>query len=166
MVDTIPFTKELLLEKQLKLIQLIYQLRKKPVTNLSKIPDHLYPLLQKSVTNLSEHQQNQFEKLVAEYQYVFAENDFDLGNFIEIEHAIDTGTASPIKQRMRRTPLDFVHEEESHLQTMLNAGIIEPLTSVWASQPVLIRKRNDKVRWCIDYRKLNSVTKKMSIPYH
>lgn len=74
---------------------------KKPITNLSKISDYLYPLLQKSVRNLSESQQNQFENLVAEYQDVFAENGFDLENFIEIEHAIDTGTASPIKQRMR-----------------------------------------------------------------
>lgn len=56
---------------------------------------------------------------------------------------------------MRRTPLDFVHEEESHLQTMLNAGIIEPSTLESASPPVLIRKRDGKVRWCIDYRKLN-----------
>lgn len=107
---------------------------------------------------MSEHQQNQFEKLVSEYQDVFAENVFDLGNFIEMEHAIDTGTAPPIKQRMRRTPLDFVHKEESHLQTMLNAGIIEPSTSEWASPPVLIRKRDGKVRWCIDYRKLNSLS--------
>lgn len=60
---------------------------------------------------------------------------------------------------MRRTPLDFAHEEESHLQTMLNAGIIEPSISELASPPVLIRKRDGKVRWCIDYRKLNSVTK-------
>lgn len=74
---------------------------KKPITNLSKIPDYLYPLLQKSVRNLSESQQIQFENLVAEYQDVFDENGFDLENFIEIEHAIDTGTASPIKQRMR-----------------------------------------------------------------
>lgn len=65
---------------------------------------------------------------------------------------------------MRRTTLDFVHEEESHLQTMLNAGIIEPSTSEWASPPVLIRNRDGKVRWCIDYRKLNSVTKKDVYP--
>lgn len=50
---------------------------------------------------------------------LFGKNNFDLGNFIEIKHAIDTGTAFPKKQRMRRTSLDFVHEEESHLQ-MLN----------------------------------------------
>lgn len=65
---------------------------------------------------------------------------------------------------MRRTPFDFVHEEESHLQTMLNAGIIEPSTTEWAHSPVLIRKRNGKVRWCKDYRKLNFVTKKDVYP--
>lgn len=76
----------------------------------------------------------------------FAENEFDLGNFREIKHSINTGSSTPIKQRMRRTPLDFAHEEEAHLKTMLNAGIIEPSTSEWASPLVLIRKRDGKVR--------------------
>lgn len=138
----------------------------KPATTFSKIPDYLKPFLQKSVVNFSECQQEQLENFVTEYQDVFAENDFDPGNFSEIEHSIDTGTATPVKQRMRRTPLDFVQEEESHLQTMLKAGIFEPSSSEWASPTVLIRKRDGKVRWCIDYRKLNSVTKKMSTQYH
>lgn len=102
--------------------------------------------------------------LLKEYQDVFAENEFDLGTFTEIEHSINTGSASPIKQRMRRTPLDFVQEEENHLHTMLEAGVIEPSTSEWASPPVFVRKRDCKVRWCIDYRKLNSVTKRDVYP--
>ncbi|VDH93238.1 Hypothetical predicted protein [Mytilus galloprovincialis] len=47
---------------------------------------------------------------------------------------------------------------------MLDAGIIEPSISEWASAPVLVRKRDGNVRWCIDYRKLNSVTKKDVYP--
>ena len=53
----------------------------------------------------------------------------------------------------------LAQEEESHLQKMLDAGVIEPSISEWASPPVLIRERDGKVRWCIDYLKLNSVTK-------
>jgi hypothetical protein len=58
----------------------------------------------------------------------------------------------------------FAQEEESHLQKMLDADVIEPSISEWASPPVLIHKRDGKVRWCIDYRKLNSVAKKDVYP--
>lgn len=50
------------------------------------------------------------------------------------------------------------------MQTMLEAGIIKQSNSKWASLPVLVRKKDGKVRWCIDYRKLNSVTKKDVYP--
>jgi hypothetical protein len=40
--------------------------------------------------------------LLSEYSDVFAQDDLDLGNFTELEHAIDTGTAKPVKLRMRR----------------------------------------------------------------
>ena len=65
---------------------------------------------------------------------------------------------------MRRTPLHFVNEEKEQLMKMLQAGVIEPSISEWASPPVLIRKSDDKVRYAIDYRKLNSVTKKAVYP--
>ena len=44
------------------------------------------------------------------------------------------------------------------------AGVIEPSYSEWASPPVLVRKRDGGVRWCIDYRKLNTVTRKDVYP--
>ena len=47
---------------------------------------------------------------------------------------------------------------------MLKAGIIQPSVSEWASAPVLVRKRDGGVRWCIDYRALNAVTRKDVYP--
>lgn len=47
---------------------------------------------------------------------MFAKYEFDLGNFTAVEHSIDTGSAKPIKQRMRRTPMGFAEEEEAHLK--------------------------------------------------
>lgn len=60
-----------------------------------------------------------------------------------------------MKQGMRRTPVGF-EKEEAHLQKMLDAGVIKPSSSEWASAPVLVRKRDGGVRLCIDYRVLNS----------
>ncbi|MCG7869896.1 MAG: DDE-type integrase/transposase/recombinase, partial [Candidatus Thiodiazotropha taylori] len=42
--------------------------------------------------------------------------------------------------------------------------MIQESSSDWASSPVLIRKRDGTVRWCIDYRKLNNVTVKDVFP--
>ena len=65
---------------------------------------------------------------------------------------------------MRRTPACFAEEEEAHLKKMLDAGVIQPSMSDWASAPVLIRKRDGNLRWCIDYRALNAVTVKDVFP--
>ena len=65
---------------------------------------------------------------------------------------------------LRRTPLQFVDEEKQQLSRMLAAGVIEPSTSEWASAPVLIRKSDGRVRYAIDYRKLNAVTRKEVYP--
>ena len=102
--------------------------------------------------------------LLTSFEDVFARSEFDLGHFSGIEHTIDTGHARPIKLRMRRTPPCFIGEEEAHLKKMLQAGVIQDSTSDWASAPVLIRKRDGSVRWCIDYRLLNEVTVKDVFP--
>ena len=65
---------------------------------------------------------------------------------------------------MRRTPLGFEAEEERHLHSMLNSEVIQPSSSEWSSPPVLVRKKDGGVRWCIDYRALNNVTKKDVFP--
>ena len=65
---------------------------------------------------------------------------------------------------MRRTPLGFEKEEEEHLQQLLEKGIIEPSSSEWVSPPVLVRKKDGTMRYCIDFRKLNSVTDKDVYP--
>ena len=47
---------------------------------------------------------------------------------------------------------------------LLNIGVIQPSSSEWASPPVLIRKKDGKVRWCIDYCALNNATIKDAFP--
>lgn len=121
-------------------------------------------MYQQAVTNLSESEAHTFLSLLMEYRDIFARSEFDLGNFTDIEHPISTEAAKPIKMKMRRTPASFVPEEESHLQKMLKAGVNRPSLSEWCSAPVLIRKRDGSVRWCVDYRALNNVTIKDVFP--
>ena len=128
------------------------------------IPDRVKLMVENSKEHLSEEQVTKLTDCLMEYEDVFARDEFDLGDFTEIQHEVDTGEAKPVKERMRRTPACFVEEEEAHLKKMLDAGVIQPSTSDWAAAPVLIRKRDGSVRWCIDYRGLNSVTIKDVFP--
>ena len=81
-----------------------------------------------------------------------------------IEHAIDTQGAAPIKQRYRRFAPPLQKEINQQLDKLLRQGIIEPSMSPWASPLVPVRKKNGKLRICVDFRAVNDVTKKDSFP--
>ena len=65
---------------------------------------------------------------------------------------------------MQRAPLGFKNEEEDNLKLLLDTGVITEPSSGWASAPVLVRKKDGTVRYCIGYRSLNSKTKKDLFP--
>ncbi|GFO25159.1 Pol polyprotein [Plakobranchus ocellatus] len=65
---------------------------------------------------------------------------------------------------MRHTPLHFRSDDDGHMDKMLSAGVIQPSMSELVSPPVLVRKRDGSVRWRVDYRALNNITKKDVFP--
>lgn len=129
-----------------------------------KTAPHVQELYQRSIVQLNESESEVLKTLLLDYEDVFAKHDLDLGNYTATTHRIHTGDAAPVKMRMRRTPLGFQKEEETLLQSMLEQGIIQPSESEWAAAPVIVRKRCGGLRYCVDFRKLNSVTQKDAFP--
>ena len=100
-------------------------------------------------------------KTLMRYSDVF---DPSLGHTTVVTHKIDTGDAAPIRQYPRRLPYAYREETDKQVSDMLQKGVIKPSNSPWASPIVLVKKKDGSFRFCIDYRKLNAVTKKDAHP--
>ena len=79
-------------------------------------------------------------------------------------HSIDTGDSAPIRCGPYKIPQKLEEEVNNEIEKMLAHGIIEPSTSPWASPVVIIPKPDGSIRFCVDYRKLNNVTKMDAYP--
>jgi len=108
--------------------------------------------------------------LINEYRDLFIDNDCELGAIKGMKVHIDTGDSPPIRLRPYRCPLNTRKYIESAVKEMLEAGVIRESNSSYAFPVVLADKRtepgSDKTtkRFCVDFRKLNSVIKPMSFP--
>jgi hypothetical protein len=104
------------------------------------------------------------KELLTEYEGIFAGDDEDSGRTNNVYHRIDTGDARPIRQPPRRIPLGKQVEVRDLLGDIQPHGVIEESDSPWSSPVVQVRNKNGELRFCVDYRKLNDVTKKDSFP--
>ena len=113
---------------------------------------------------LKWQERDSLRQLLPEKNPVFVVEEGEHGNTDLVQMTIDTRDATPIKQPLRRTPFAARQEVANQLRKMQSQGIIQPSTSSWASPVVLVRKNDGSLRFCIDYRALNSVTKTDQFP--
>ena len=102
------------------------------------------------------------EQLLKRYEDVFSQSDTDIGHTDTVRHRIDLHDNTPFKQRPRRIPPALFSEVKEHLKQLLDGSIIRKSKSPWSSNVVLCRKKNNKLRMCVDFRQLNLKTKKDS----
>ncbi|GFX07415.1 hypothetical protein TNCV_5091301 [Trichonephila clavipes] len=113
---------------------------------------------------LSDEQRNKLSELLWKFSGLFTKTDKSTAAKTNVKPRIFTGDHAPINQRAYRvspTERRIIHEE---VQKMLDEGIVQPSESPWSSPVVLVRKKDGSWRFCVDYRKLNSVTKKDVYP--
>ena len=79
-------------------------------------------------------------------------------------HEIDTGDSLPIRSPPYKVPQKLEKEVNREVEKMLEMGIIRPSKSPWASPIVIVPKPDGTIRFCVDYRKLNSITKMDAYP--
>ena len=106
------------------------------------------------------HHQEKLRNLVTEYTDVMARDELDLGHYRGVEHTIELDDPKPFKQRYRRIPPHMFEEVRDHLRQQEVEGVIRPSKSQYSSPVVCCRKKDGKLRLCVDYRLLNSRTRK------
>lgn len=79
-------------------------------------------------------------------------------------HDIDVGDHPPIRQKSHHVTPIILQAMWEEVARLLKEEIIEPSDSDWASPVVMIKKSNGQWRFCIDFRKVNTVSKKDAYP--
>ena len=95
---------------------------------------------------------------------IFSLEQNEIGCTDTAEHVIELLDTKPFKERFQQIAPPLVEEVRKHIQEMLDGGAICPSQSPWCNMVVLVRKKDGGLRFCIDFRWLNSWTKKDAYP--
>ncbi|UYV81543.1 hypothetical protein LAZ67_20001490, partial [Cordylochernes scorpioides] len=114
--------------------------------------------------DLSEEQQSQILSILKRYEKIFDKNNEPVKQTSVTKHKIETGNHQPIKHRPYRVSPTERQAIQTEVDKMLDAGIIRHSESPWSSPVILVKKKDGNWRFCVDYRRLNKVTKKDVYP--
>lgn len=109
-------------------------------------------------SDVSQEWKDRIVNKLREIPEVFAHHDLDFGRTDKIKHHIRLHDETPFKHRARPIHPNDVEAVRRHLQELLAAGVIRESESPYSSPIVVVRKKNNDIRLCIDYRKLNQQT--------
>jgi transposase InsO family protein len=137
--------------------------QREPLENISDLA-HLNTVFDSLDPTISQDDKTSFMQLLTKYQSVFSKGEHDLGCATAVKHRINTEDNKPVRQCLRRQPP--VHQEaiNRQLEEWLEQGKISPSQSEWASNIVIVKKKDGSLRFCVDYRHLNERTIKDSYP--
>ena len=114
-------------------------------------------------SELSDDEKRMLKEFLITYSEAFSVNG-EIGRYSKHPFTIDTGDARPIRQMPRPVPHHQKAEVDRQLDDMLQKGIIKPSSSDWASPILMVRKADGSLRFCLDYRRVNAVTKHDAYP--
>ena len=130
------------------------------------VPGHVKNLFETARKNCdTTEQEERLARLLQKYSPVFSSGEEDMGLTSLVEHGIPVvpGTR-PIRQPPHRLGPEKEAEAERQVQELLRKGLIEPASGAWSSPVVLVRKKDQSWRFCVDYRRLNAVTQQDAYP--
>jgi hypothetical protein len=114
--------------------------------------------------NIPSDERKKITNLVMKYSDVFSKHSGEVGRCGIIPHSIDIEGAKPRRCGVRPLNPSLRGELKNQLQELINNDFIQPSCSEYASGVVLVKKKDGTVRFCCDFRNLNTVTRKDAYP--
>jgi hypothetical protein len=103
--------------------------------------------------------------VVCEFSDVFPEDLPRLPLEGDVEFVIELKPdTTPISRRSYRMPPNELAELKIQLQDFLEKGFIRPSSSPWGCPAIFVKKKDQMLQMCMDYRPLNEVTMKNKYP--
>ncbi|KAL4388194.1 hypothetical protein GQ457_09G019920 [Hibiscus cannabinus] len=104
-------------------------------------------------------------RTVCDFPGVFPEELPGLPPDREVEFVIETqADSAPVSISPYRMAPKELKELKTQLQELLDRGFIRPSTSPWGAPVLFVKKKDENLRMCIDYRQLNKMTVKNKYP--
>ena len=113
-------------------------------------------------SKISEEQKQKLLNLLGRYSRVFEKPD-KMG-ITKVKHFIQTTQNKPFKLSQYKLSHKEHEQIDKMTQDMEKQGVISKSDSPWSSPVVLVKKKDGSVRFCVDFRSLNSITKKDGYP--
>ena len=136
-----------------------------PEAMKAELPEYLEDIVRGSHASLGASGRQSLRDLLHKYEHVFpAPGELVTGRSKSVQHEIEINNARPVRCGPPRLAPAVLRREQDCVREMLSGGQIEPSDSPWASPVVLVTKKDGLTRFCVDYRRLNSLTVKDAYP--
>ncbi|GFU53278.1 retrovirus-related Pol polyprotein from transposon 17.6 [Trichonephila clavipes] len=123
-------------------------------------------VVEDTVPKQTSEQWGDLTQLLDKFQTIFSQNKYDVGCINLEPQRIHLISDLPISLRPYRNSQQESKEIQTQIEELLKAGFIRPSHSPYAAPVTLAYKKDEgkRSRLCIDYRKLNEITRKDSTP--
>eukprot|EP00794_Sanderia_malayensis_P004193 gene4193-4752_t len=108
--------------------------------------------------NLSRKQKEIVMQMLREEEESFSKGDSDIGCAQDLQMELKLYDQTPVQHTYRSIPRHLYDEVKAYIEDLLNRGFIKQSSSPYSSSVVCVRKKDNSLRLCIDYRQLNSKT--------
>ncbi|CAF3196869.1 unnamed protein product [Rotaria socialis] len=132
--------------------------------DLEQKPSATSHTIDKLITHIKNVQHKQkLRSILQQHMKIFDISQVTQAN-THIQHTINTGDSLPISSRPYPRTIEQRRELQAEIQKMTQTNQIRPSNSPWSSPVIIHKKKDGGIRFLVDYRKLNSVTKKDCFP--
>ena len=104
--------------------------------------------------NVTDDQRTEFTDLARQFTNLFTEAP---GTTDLVQHHIKLTSDKPVRSRPHRVPYSMRESLRKDIADMIKMGVSRESSSPYASPIVVVKKKDNTNRVCVDYRKLNKL---------